>query len=413
LNRISSKVNSMTNREIARYVAIFVFPVSFLLLLIIIGFVGEGSQQFSELANAFLHGQTNFIHSIGGVGQDPVNYHGKIFWDEGPFPAVILMPFVGLFNIFHLYFYQGYIKWLLVVGIAFFVYKLAKKLKYNNEDTTLLIIAFILSSVFLGVASVSSGWLYAQVVDTFLLFWSLYEFYGKKRWWLLGLIVAFIMLTRITAAPVIIFFIISLLLGKGNKKQKLISLAKMLSFVLLAIIIIGAYNYQRYGNPLNNGNKYQLLSGSSAEARSLGLFSIVHLPTNLYTAVLRGPVIVTRDTTSWTLKAPYIENNPLGMSIFLTSPYLLYLFTKRWSKWPSDAKYLVVATGVSALFVLLYFGTGADQFGYRYSLDFLPELFLAFMILYKKYSTSISRGMKFLIVASSVFNFYVFCSFIK
>jgi hypothetical protein len=403
----------MSNREVARYIAIFLFPISFALILLIIGFVGEGSQQFSELANAFLHGQTNFLHPIGGVGQDPVYYHGKIFWDEGPFPAVVLMPFVALFNLFHLFFYQGYIKWLFIFGIVFFIYKLAKKFKYNTEDTWLLIAAFTLSSVFLGVASVSSGWLYAQVVGTFLLFWGLYEFYGKKRWWLLGLITAFIMLTRITAAPIIIFFTLSLLLGKGSKKQKLTSLAKMLSFVVLAIIVMGLYNYQRYGDPLNNGNSYQILSSSSSEARSLGLFGLNHVPTNLYTALLRGPTIVTRDYTSWTLRAPYIENNQLGMSIFLTSPYLLYLFTKRWSKWPKDAKYLLIATAASAVFVLGYFGTGADQFGYRYSLDFLPGVFLAFMVLYRKHNKTLSRGMKFLIVAASVFDFYIFCSFIK
>jgi hypothetical protein len=410
---LKAKLDSISNAQVVHYVVTYVFPISFFIILIIVGFLEEGSQQFSNLANAFLHGQTNFLQPIGGLGQDPVYYHGKIFWDEGPFPAVILMPFVALFNLFHLFFYQGYIKWLFVVGTMYFIYQLAKKFKYTKEDCVILVIAFVLASVYLGAASVSSGWLYAQVVGTFLLFWALYEFYGRRRWWLIGLISSFIVLTRITAAPILIFMALSILLTNKTSRDKLHNLVKLFGFVVLAAIVIGAYNYQRFGNPLDNGNKYQLLSIDSAEARSLGLFSLDHIPTNLYTALLRGPNIVTRDSTSWTLKPPYIDNNPLGMSIFLTSPYFLYMFTRRWSKYSKEAKLLVISALVSALFVLAYFGDGADQFGYRYSLDFLPELFVAFMLLYRQYNSLLTRGMKFLIVASSIFDFYLISSYIK
>ena len=107
-----------------RQVILFTIPVVILLFLLSIGFTLEGSQQFSELGNSFLHGHLNFMTPIGGLGQDPLIYHGKVFWGEGPFPAILLMPFVAITNIFHHLFYQGYIKWVLILGIIYFIYKI-------------------------------------------------------------------------------------------------------------------------------------------------------------------------------------------------------------------------------------------------------------------------------------------------
>jgi hypothetical protein len=194
------------NKKMLKRLAIFTIPVSIYLVLICIGLVGEGSQQFSELANSLLHGHTYFMTSIGGVGQDPVFYNGHIYWDEGVFPAIVLMPFVGLFNLFHLVFYQGYIKWVFVLGVAFFIYRLARQLKYSKEDSLIMVLGFSLGSVFIGAASVSSSWLFAQMVATFLLFWAIYEHFNKRRWWLIGTICALVLLTRITAAPIILHY---------------------------------------------------------------------------------------------------------------------------------------------------------------------------------------------------------------
>ena len=82
-----------------------------------------------------------------------------------------------------------------ILGILFFVYKLARKLSFTSEDSAILALGFIFGSVFIGAASVSSGWLYAQVVTTFLLFWSFYEFYYQRRWWLIGIICGLILMT--------------------------------------------------------------------------------------------------------------------------------------------------------------------------------------------------------------------------
>jgi hypothetical protein len=105
-------------------------------------------------------------------------------------------------------------------------------------------------------------------------------------------------------------------------------------------------------------------------------------------------------------------NNNEGLSMFLVSPYLLYLFTQKWSSYDRTARNLLVATVVSCFWVFCFYGIGREQFGYRYSLDFLPELFMVFMIIYRKGHKQISRGMKFLLLGSGVTNFYLVLSYI-
>jgi hypothetical protein len=254
-----------------REIILFAIPIVILLTVMVTGFVYEGSQQFSELAQAFLHGHLNFLRPIGGVGQDPVLYHGRIYWGEGPFPALLLMPCVGLFNLFHIFFYQGYLKWILILGIFYFIFKLARKLSYTIEDSLILILGFALGSVFIGVMSISSSWFFAQVLTTFLLFWGLYEFFTHKRWWLIGIICGLVLITRATAAPIFIFFGLEFWQSIGKNPRKLAKIAQLCLPVAGAVILLGVYNFIRFHNPLNGGYTYQLLSTASAESRSYGV----------------------------------------------------------------------------------------------------------------------------------------------
>lgn len=396
------------------YNSIFIgLPSLIFLTLLVIGFYAEGSQQFSMLANSFVHGHTYFLSSIGGVGQDPVLYHGKVYWDDGFFPSLTLVPFVAFFNIFHIFFYQGYIKWMFVVLTVYFIYLLAKHFKYSNRDSIILVLGFVLGSVYIGVNSVSSGWLYAQIICTFLLFAALLAYFKKKSWWLIGAICGAILLTRIPADAVLIFFGLSILYTKKPFKKKLNDLFKLGIFVFLAAVLIGAYNYQRFGNPFNNGNYYQLISSESAKARSMGLMNIDHVPTNLYTILLRGPIPVLKDPGSWSLKAPYLTNNNLGMSIFITSPFILYFFTRKWSSYSKENRLLLLSALVSLIILLCYYGDGADQLGYRYALDFLPTLYVVFMSIYKKHNKNLSLGMTSLLILPGFFNFYLLLSYIS
>ena len=412
MKRIFEIKNIQLNTKTLKTVLIFSLPVILFINLLILGLVGEGSQQFSELANSFVHGHTYFLHSIGGVGQDPVFYKGKVFWDEGFFPAVVLMPFVAFFNIFHIFFFQGYIKWLFVLGISYLIFKLARQFKFSVKDSLIWMFGFVLGSVFIGVDSISSSWLFAQVLATLLVFWAFYEYFNKQRWWLIGLLSACVLLTRLPAASILLFFFLITVFAKASIKTKSKQLFQLLIFVVIAFILMGLYNWQRFGSPLDNGNQYQLLSVASSQARAMGVISISHIPTNLYTLIFRAPTEIMAKTSSWSLKYPWIENNTLGVSVFITSPWLLYLFTKSWKKYSRETKFLVITALVGLLMVLLYFGDGADQLGYRYTLDFMPGLFIALMMIYRKNTGNLTTGMKVLLLGSGLTNFLLLLSYV-
>jgi hypothetical protein len=399
-----------------REIRLFAVPMIIMWVVLIGGIVFVDGQQFSLLAKAFLHGQLNYLTPIGGYGEDPVLYHGKIFWDEGPFPALLLVPFVGLFGLFHTLFYQGYLQWLLILGVLYFVFRLARILNYSREDSGLLMFGFALGSAFIGVAAVPSSWLFAQVVTTFLLSWSLYEFYTRKRWWLIGVICAMVVMTRVTAAPILLFFAWELWLSTREepRRSKLVRFAQLGLPVVAALGLIGLYNFLRFHSPFDGGYAYQLLPPGSPEskARAQGVFSLAHIPNNFYHMVLGTPTSVATPGSPWMLRFPFVRSNNLGMSIFLTSPYLLYLFSQKWSSFDVRARRLLVAGAASALLVLSYYGVGQMQFGYRYSLDFFPELFLVFMILYRAHNVRLSTGMRALLIGAGIVNFYILWSFI-
>ena len=140
-----------------------------------------------------------------------------------------------------------------------------------------------------------------------------------------------------------------------------------------------------------------------------GLFSPSHIPGNLYYFLLAGPDIVYQDGISRVLKFPYIASNPWGMSIFIISPYLVYLFFLKYKDRLS--KILWLNSLVIAIPILLFYGIGFRQFGYRYSLDFLPLLFLILMIGVKKKYREMPEGFKTTILVTAFTNLYLYLSF--
>ena len=67
---------------------------------------------------------------------------------------------------------------------------------------------------------------------------------------------------------------------------------------------------------------------------------------------------------------PFFKPDGLGLSIFLTSPGLLYAIR---SDWRRAVSWLLLGVTVATLVPsLLYYGGGWLQYGYRYALDSIP-----------------------------------------
>ena len=385
----------------------FIIPITIFVLVIVICVSVEGSQQFSYLANSFLHGHTYFLNGSNTPGGDLVDYNGKFYWALGPLPAIVLMPFVGLFSILNHFFYQGYLQVLLILALAYILIKIARKLSYSIDDSVLLCLAFILGSMFIGVASVSTSWYFAQVLTTLLLFFGIYKFLTGRHWWAIGISIALVAITRLTAATIVIFFLLEIWDKKQNQTTKLKDTTKLLLPLAIAMVLLMTYNYVRFGNVLEQGYGLQILVPSLTKARAYGIFSPIHLPGNIFYAFFSGPVPVFRDSVSHVLKFPFIKSNPWGMSIFLTSPYLLYLFTIKRSQLNRRTIHILITVAITAALVFLYYGIGFRQFGYRYALDFMPLVYLLFIMKYREAHNRLTMGMKTLLITSFVLNIYL------
>jgi len=321
------------------------------------------------------------------------------------------MPFVFLFGIFDKLFLQGYLQILLVAGVFYCIYKISLKLKFTFPDSLFLAYAFCFSSAFLGVALLPWSWYFAQVVGVFIFFWILHEFLNKKRYWFMGILLGFLFLTRVTASLIISLFILDILfISKGDVKIKVKNIINLCLPILISVGLVFLYNYLRFGDFFENGYAMQFVPEHAAKARAYGIFSIIHLPANIYYFLLSTPIPVFKDNVSHVLTFPFVKANPWGMSIFTTSPYFIYLFFINFKK--KQTRFMLAATLLIASPIFLYYGIGWRQFGYRYSLDFLPILYLILIVGMKEKYKNLPDFFKYSVIVFSFVNLYLFLPFV-
>jgi hypothetical protein len=380
----------------------------YLIFSFLLNFYGNSEPHFSFLANSFLSGKLYLIDQLTTPG-DTVYFNGKYYWPLGPLPAVLLTPGQFILKLFNRVFYQGYLNYLLGVFVFYLVYKVARKIRFSTGDAFCLSCAFCLSSAFIAVWILPWSWYFAGTVTVTLAFLSIYEFFGKRRYWMLGIFVSLILLTRVTAALIGIFFLLDLLASDRNLKAKIKSIIVFCVPISLAIGILILYNYLRFGDLLEQGYAMQSIHGISLANRFFGLFSLRYLPANLFYSLLNLPTPVFYEGTR-VMKLPFIRADSWGMSIFITSPYLLYLF--RFKYRDTFSKIIWISIGAIALPVCLYYATGYIQYGYRYSLDFLPLLFLLLIIKYREAHSELSPQFIKMISISAWFNLYLLATFL-
>ncbi|MGA3266137.1 MAG: hypothetical protein ABSE16_04865 [Verrucomicrobiota bacterium] len=368
-------------------------------------FTVPNGQQFAFLAQSFLHGNLGFPERPGAWA-DTSLYNGMHYWPLGPFPAVFLMPFEWIVAATGGFFRQGFIQPFLVLGLLALIYRLARRSAYDREDSAYLAFGFAFASAFLGVALWPWSWQFAQLLCCVLLFAAVAEMIGKRRPWLLGIYFALILATRVTAALGVLWCVGEFLFAADSWRKKLASLAGLLVPCLISLAFLLWYNEARFDNPFDQGYQEQLVAPWAAATRAQGILSLRHLPCNLYYLMLAGPVPIQQDNASTVLGFPYFIANPWGMSIFITSPCLLWMIGLAYRDLTS--RLLWAVSGIIAVPLLLYYAVGAQQFGYRYSLDFLPFLYYLLLRNRQMQRGPLTPGFKFLLIASAFFNLYLF-----
>ena len=205
--------------------------------------------------------------------------------------------------------------------------------------------------------------------------------------WLAGLSLGLAALSRPPTMFSALFFILAIF---SLEKNLLPAFKKSLAFgstFSIALVVMLGYNYMRFGNPLEFGYGYVLGTPALTNTFTIsGGFNPKYIPCNMYVSLLGMPNISWNPLPSANAVCSYLEPimhgftglsdffNPIGMSIFLTTPAFLLIFRAKWR----DNLVIPAWVGMMGALVVLwmYHTTGWVQFGYRYTLDFMVFLFI-------------------------------------
>ena len=326
----------------------------------------SNEKHFVYLAYSFLQGSISLV-KLPSILTDFSYFNGQYFSPLGPLPAIIMIPVVLLFGI---NFPEQIIKLPLSIINFWIIYKIATTLKLSPNKSLALAAFFIFGSVYTPIAAISSSTYFSQVVTTSFLLFALYEFLHQRRWTIIGTAIALASLTRATALFTSVFFVIFLI----QKSPRFANLAKFVTPIIGALILMMSYNYARFGDFFETGYRYQIVLEESAKKRDVGLFSIKHVGTNIYYMLFKTPDLLPH--------FPFLRFNDYGMSIFILSPVLILIFKANFKS--KLVKVSLMTILVTLIPIITYYGIGVKQIGYRYALDFAPFVLIILVSAFKK-----------------------------
>lgn len=369
--------------------------IIFLAIQIFLKHIDTPYQQFTWQAQSFLQGRLD-ISTV----HDTVFVNGKYYWPQGPFPSLLLMLFQTIFGPF---FGQVQMQIILLIVLIFFVYKLARLKGFDFESCIYLTVVFLFGSIAVGLILDPRSWFYAQVVTIVLGLIFLYEFETKRSFLILGLLTAFILATRPTAG---LLFLIPLffLFKEKNIRKKLLLFIYLFTPIFISIFILMWLNFIRFGDFFDNGYLTNNIGEPLNTIRNIGLFSFEHVPTNFYYYFLSSFLPVTQQNIPH-LIFPYISYHNWGISFFIISPFLIFYSLKTLRLKDNYINSLWVILIVSLILLLSYYAPGWEQFGPRYTADFLPILYL--LTLYGLKPSHLTTTQKGIIMISCFINLYL------
>ena len=314
---------------------------------------------YALLADAWLHGRVWIYEPSPAI--DALNYLGRYYVIEAPMPAVFMLPLVAIAGT------DANQTIVAVICAAATIAALDVLLGRIDveERTRQWIVAFAaLGTVIWWCASFPAVWMFAHIAGAMFFTFALTEWYGRRRPWMLGFLIACAALSRfpIIVAGLVFACWLWAETPKGERLRRLVQLALGAAplFVLYA-----AYNYARWHTFSDIG--YTMWYHQDQVGQPTGSpFRLEYLPFNLYSFFVLGP--------QFQPSIPFLHPTGLGVSLTLTSPALLLAFGA-----PARARETLMLWAMTVLVAipsLLYYVNGFEQFGMRHAMDFLAPLFV-------------------------------------
>jgi hypothetical protein len=315
-----------------------------------------------------------------GNSADVMRYHVSF----PPFPGVAMMPFAAIWgydvnDVWFTLFFAA-----LNVLLLFRVLEALRLARYSERslrDNLWLTAMFAFGTVHFFCSVRGEVWFTALVLGVTLHLASIWCVIDFKRPLLAGL---FLGLGAATRTPLIfgslfIFFLAVIPLYRGrtaelrsdfNFRQALTKMVLFAIPVAVSLFALMWFNYVRFENPFEFGHSY-LQEGMRENIRQHGLMSGWFFGQNLSAALTNPPV--------FTLEGGFpIRITRHGLGLLWTTPALLLIVGSN-RKTPLFWAALITAF-IVALPGLFYQNTGWVQFGYRFGLDWLPLIIVAFAV---------------------------------
>jgi len=295
-----------------------------------------------------------------------------------PFPALVMLPLVaivgvGANDVLFTALWAG-----LNPALLFLLLGSLRRRGYSARtqiEDLWLTIAFGLGSVYFFSSVIGQVWYTAHIIATTLVIGYVWSSIAVKRPYLAGLCLGLGFATRTPLGFAFVFFVWEAVRVHGGlsamwlRKRIPLSLvkvcAKAAAPALLVVGLLLLHNYLRFANLSEFGHKFLNITWQERIQR-WGLFNYHFVSRNLATALVLLPRILA--------KAPFVQVSQHGMSLLLTSPFLLLLLRPKRSSVLAVGMWLTVLA--VALPSLLYQNSGFVQFGYRFSLDYMVLLIM-------------------------------------
>lgn len=335
-----------------------------------------GSNSYALLAEAFLNGRLDTTTCFDG---DCARFEDKIFVMFPPVPAIIALPFVALFGVN----FSGFV-FLSAIAFALSVWlwwQIFEELKVDRDVAIWLLLGLAFATPLYFVTIRGDGiWFFAQAIGFAFTSLAIHQMVRGGSLILAGACIGAAFLCRQMA----VFYLPFLFALSLDRFEPLISfsrehIVRVLKLGLpagVAVLIYLAYNYLRFGDPMQTGYPY-MIGADLAEGGSMinyrlaehGLWSSAYVLFNTLYMFVQG---FHMDFGGNAMVDP-AGLDPSGTALLAASPFVLFAFFA-----PMRRPVLIgIATIlVIAVPTLFYHSNGYSQFNVqRYALDWLPIVF--------------------------------------
>ena len=297
-----------------------------------------------------------------------------------PFPAVPMVPFVAIWglafnDVLFTVVWAAFNPVLLFLLLRFLVRKGYSR-RSVGEDLQLTLLLGV-GSVYYFSAVLGQVWFTAQVMAvTLVILYARASIEAAHPWWA-GLLLGLGFATRTPLGFMFPFFLLEAVrmaggwreLWRGLRTTRWLPpglfprLLRCAIPALVVLVVLFLHNHARFDRFAVFGHEYLNIAWKERVER-WGLLNYHFLSRNLACALVLLPKILAH--------YPFVQYSRHGLSIFVTSPNLLWLFGTRERSPLGPALWVTIIA--AAIPSLLYQNSGYQQFGYRFLSDYLVYL---------------------------------------